>query len=275
MDNPPNPPAAETRHWRRGHTYALFSMLALLLVMSYVMPAGRRYLAWWLTLGFLTGFIVVAGHGITGLWRGMFIDEQNKISLSRFQLAFWTILILGSFFVAGVFNLKSGQSHPLGIGLPPEIWALMGISSASLVATPLINYNKANRTPDAATINQTVQSLQSQVLAFTKMDPAAPEAATLVETKGALVIKTKPAYSQWSDMFKSDEAGNADVLDLGKVQMFFFTVVVGLVYAFNLAQKMSGAEQGISGFPELDASMVGLMGISHATYLTKKALPAR
>lgn len=275
MGNPPNPSTAETRNWRRGHTYALFSMLALLLVMNCIMPLGRRYLTWWLTLGFLTGFIVVAGHGITGIWRGMFIDEQNKISLSRFQLAFWTVLILGSFFVAAIFNLKSAHPHPLEIGLPPEIWALMGISSASLVATPLINYNKANRIPDAATLNQTVLSMQSQVLAFTKMNPAAPEAAKLVETKGELVIKTKPAYSQWSDMFKSGLTGNADILDLGKVQMFFFTVVVGLVYAFNLAQKMSGEPQWITGFPELDASMVGLMGISHATYLTKKALPSR
>src|SRR5713101_4063203 len=41
--------------------------------------------------------------------------------------------------------------------------------------------------------------------------------------------------ARWSDMFKGDDVCNADYLDLGKVQMFYFTLILVLVYAVALA----------------------------------------
>lgn len=267
------------RHWRRGHTVSLIVMLAIILGLSTIIPPAGRIHAWWLTLLVLALFVAVTGHGITGLWRGLFVDEQNKISLSRFQLALWTVLIVGSYLVAALFNIRTGGYENVAIKLSPEIWALLGISAASSVATPLINYNKSQRQADPAAMAQAVNALQAQVQSLAKTDAKAASAVAtggtdrMVENKGELVFKTNPAYAQWSDMFRSSDAGNADVLDLGKVQMFFFTLVLGLAYTAALGQLLRLGQPVITEFPPLGESMVGLLGISHATYLAKKALP--
>ena len=43
------------------------------------------------------GHLVIAGLGITGVWRGAFIDERNMISLPRFQMLVWTVLVLSAY----------------------------------------------------------------------------------------------------------------------------------------------------------------------------------
>src|SRR5262245_8399562 len=45
----------------------------------------------------LAAFVLVAGNGITGYWRGAFIDSTNRISLSRFQMIAWTILLVSAY----------------------------------------------------------------------------------------------------------------------------------------------------------------------------------
>ena len=40
---------------------------------------------------------MIAGPGITGVWRGPFLDERNMIGLSRFQMLVWTILVLSAY----------------------------------------------------------------------------------------------------------------------------------------------------------------------------------
>ena len=49
---------------------------------------------WLVSMALLVAFIVLAGRRIVGRWRGAFIDERNKISLSRFQTVVWTVLIV-------------------------------------------------------------------------------------------------------------------------------------------------------------------------------------
>ncbi|RZN38742.1 MAG: hypothetical protein EF813_04625 [Methanosarcinales archaeon] len=74
------------------------------------------------------------------------------------------------------------------------------------------------------------------------------------------------------NMFKGEETGNATQLDLGKIQMFYFTLVLVLTYAVALGDTLVGIET-IAEFPVLSSSMVTLMLISHAGYLTNKAIP--
>src|SRR5689334_8393518 len=96
-------------------------------------------LFWLVNMISLAVFAIIAGRGITGLWRGVLIDERNKMSLSRLQLALWTILILASFLTAALINIHKGQPpDPLSIAIPETLWGLMGISTASLVGSPLI-----------------------------------------------------------------------------------------------------------------------------------------
>lgn len=45
---------------------------------------------WLFNLILITAFIVLSGYGVTGRWRGILIDNRNKLSLSRLQLLSWT-----------------------------------------------------------------------------------------------------------------------------------------------------------------------------------------
>lgn len=47
---------------------------------------------------------------------------------------------------------------------------------------------------------------------------------------GQIIGNAQPALAQWSDMFTGDETSNGAHVDLAKLQMFFFTVIVALSY---------------------------------------------
>jgi hypothetical protein len=53
--------------------------------------------------------------------------------------------------------------------------------------------------------------------------------------------------------------------------MFYFTVILVFVYAVTIATLLAYANRRISDFPALDNSIVALLGISHAAYLTNKS----
>jgi hypothetical protein len=78
-----------------------------------------------------------------------------------------------------------------------------------------------------------------------------------------------------SDMFMSEEAGSEYVLDIGKVQNFFFTMVAVLVYGLVLGAAIAGAKSiaDLYQFPDLGEGLVAIIGISHAGYLVTKAAP--
>jgi hypothetical protein len=83
-------------------------------------------------------------------------------------------------------------------------------------------------------------------------------------------------------MFKGDDEANANYLDLSKVQMFFFTIILVLIYGVALGTMFMGVGDGvnrttlaITAFPTLSATMVTLLGISQAGYLAYKAVPRR
>jgi hypothetical protein len=75
-------------------------------------PTRAKLWGWVIALVLLGVFAAVAGQGNTGLWRGLLIDERNKISLSRLQLTLWTIVVLSGFLSAVFSNLAAGQPQP-------------------------------------------------------------------------------------------------------------------------------------------------------------------
>jgi hypothetical protein len=74
-------------------------------------------------------------------------------------------------------------------------------------------------------------------------------------------------------MFTGDEIGNGPFLDMGKVQLFFFTIFVALAYVMALGDLFSTTTGAVDEFPALSESILFLLGISHAGYLGYKAAP--
>jgi hypothetical protein len=110
------------------------------------------------------------------------------------------------------------------------------------------------------------------------------DAASLVAAPAALAYKEKrhqaelqswptEADSRFSDLFRGEEVGDRDHLDLGKVQMFLFTVVLVLAYGLAVADMFDRTTGTFAALPAIDDGVVTLLAISHAGYLTRKALP--
>jgi hypothetical protein len=231
----------------------------------------RPLVAFLTTLLLMALFTTITGHGVVGLWRGLLIDERNKLSLSRLQLTLWTIVVLSGFLTAALWNVGNNGINPLAIGIPQQLWLLMGISTTTLVASPLILSTKKTEPMDTRGPAQNARVAEkTRMEADMKQQNMRPGA---IGTQGKVVIWMWPEDSRLADLFQGDEIGNQAKLDLGKVQMFFFTLVLVFTYIVMLAHMFSQANAIITEFPSFDQSMVALLGISHAGYLTNKAVP--
>jgi hypothetical protein len=250
--------------WTNMHSVALLLILATIALVGLLVPPSYRFWAWLATLILLDLFAIIAGQGITGIWYGVLIDEHNKMSLSRMQMVLWTIVVLSGILTAALSNIGSGQPDPLAIALPTELWLLMGISTTTLVASPLILSTKTNKPTDEAAAARTFNTIVTNQ----HVDP------DMLDTKGEVIVNTNAAAARWSDMFRGEEVANGGQLDLGKIQMFYFTLILIFAYASAMGAMFAAQTTArIGSFPALDASMIALLGISHAGYLTSKAIP--
>ena len=228
--------------WTGWHTFGLLGILILVVTIGVLLPreAGRvdgydqaRLVAWLAILALFGSFATIAGHGITGLLRGLFVDGRNKVSLSRLQMFLWTILVLSGFLAAALANVGTGDPRPLNVNIPSELWLAMGISTTSMVASPAVLHRRRKR----------------------------------------LARKDDSGESRWTDLFTCEEIGEEGRLDLGKIQLFLFTVVLTLGYGVALADAFTGGPPVIRTLPPVDSAFVVLLSISHAGYLAKKAVP--
>ena len=158
--------------------------------------------------------------------------------------------------------VPSPNTTPLAIGIPVQIWAVLGISTVALVGSPLVLGTKNDKTPDPDQQASTATNLGKQ-----EGIPASD-----IGNNGLIVTKAHPKYASWSDLFKGEETGNADTLDIARVQMFFFTVILVFAYGVAITASLASSDLVISQFPAFDQSMVALLGISHAANLTNKAV---
>jgi hypothetical protein len=234
------------RGWRTAHTVALFAIVAAIGVVGVSLPrqdgqlgflGGRTVLAWLLIAALMGAFAAVAGHGVTGLARGVLIDERHRITLGRLQMLLWTILVLSAYMAAALANIGRGVSSPLNVDIPSELWLTMGISTASLIAAPAALQYKEKRH------GNTLHHWEHE------------------------------SESRFSDLFRGEEIADREHLDLGKVQMFLFTVVLILGYGLAVGDMLDNATGPFTALPAVDEGVVTLLAISHAGYLTRKALP--
>ena len=230
-------PARQPARWTNWHTAGQLLIIVAIAVVGVAAPAWRmNELATWLIIvGLFLAFLFVVGHGITGRLQGLLIDERNKMSLSRLQLVLWTLVILSGLLTVALSNIGRGSQTPLAIVVPTQVWLLMGISTTSLVGSPLLKSNKM--------------------------------------AAGQIKVREDLHEAEVADLFRGEEISNCNTLDLAKVQMFFFTLVLVLAYAVLLGSVFANTTGPIGGLPDIDPSMTTLLGISHAGYLANKAIP--
>lgn len=231
-----------------------------------------RLWSWLAIMGLLTIVLLLIGWGITGLFRGVLIDERNKVTLSRLQAALWTVLVLGAFLAGGINNVKMEESNPLSIKIPVELWWVMGIATTSLVGSLLVRSVKEKKTANRLQASETFRQLGVAPASSQQERWALTTEAGDVIARGQIVVNTAPESSRWTNLFKGGETSNAAQVDLGKVQMFFFTLILLLAYGVALGRVLGG-EAPVKSFPALDEGMIAILGISHAAYLANKTVP--
>jgi len=227
-----------------------------------------KYITTWIVTALL---VLVAEIMVGVLCRhhalGILIDNRNKYSLSRLQIVLWTTVLVSALF-AILFELRHTSIY-----VPPEVWALLGISAGTAAGAIMIKDIKAHKEP-------TPQAAAKQIAAGPGpgMDATPPI--------GVLATASKPRFS---DLFLGEELADEKYVDISKVQMFFFTLVAIIGYVFALASwnvippdgelekvfpDAATLKASYAAFlPPLSAALVTIIGISHVGYLTVKASP--
>jgi len=124
-----------------------------------------------------------------------------------------------------------------------------------------------------------------EVLDTTKTPDARLRSILSVELDGPVYKAEDPAKASVLDLFRGDEGVDWDRVDLGKVQMFFFTVIGALAYMTVLAGWIvtltpsaipalvdaAAAGSAVVQFPPLSEGFIAILGISHAGFLGNSA----
>jgi hypothetical protein len=69
----------------------------------------------------------------------------DGIRLATVQAVAWTAVVFAAFFTADVVNVRVDAARALDIAVPQELWLLLGISTLSLVGSPLVEAKEGAR----------------------------------------------------------------------------------------------------------------------------------
>lgn len=143
--------------------------------------------------------------------------NSGKYSLSRVQLAWWTMIIICCY-------IALWSDSGILVPLSGDTLILIGISAGTAAAAQSIDKSKAQSLEQSGAVEQ-------------------------AQTK-------EPIHKNQSFLFQilSDENG----INIQRFQSVVFTVFIGIFFVFEVITKFE--------MPDLDPGILGLMGISSATY---------
>jgi hypothetical protein len=189
---------------------------------------------------------VVAGLVINRRPAGILIDGRGCYSLSRLQLALWTLTIASLIVGVTVGRLATRGTSPLEFSMPAEILGLLGLSVGTTVVASAVKSHKSARRP-----------------AFVVATP-----------RGA-----KPRFRSIVLVEEGPEAEKT--IDLTKLQSLVLTVILIGAYVALAMHTFAGwgdhavnTPADITSLPSISPTFLTLLGISHVGYLGGK-LPDR
>jgi hypothetical protein len=246
-------------------TTAMLIVLAAVGLAAWYLPQGKNWIA---AFVLMIGFVLVLGKLMTGRAWGVLINERNVMSLSRFQMLVWTVLIISAYLVIAMERVRNTNiPEPLLIGIDWHIWALLGISTTSLVGTPLLNGNKTRQDPGDT--DEDTQDAVDKAARSLRESPSDVEENRV----GVLYGNKSIEDARFTDLFQGDELADAAFLDVGKLQLFFFTAIIATTYGVQLYQLIANNDLSDDvSLPSLNDGLLALMGVSHAGYLGSKGI---
>ena len=221
--------------------------------------------------------LIVVGLGavVSKTWGGFMLASRNAYSLSKLQMALWTIVVLAALLTAAEINIfatfgdmptdpehASKLIEPLAIVIPGELLAAMGIAAFSFGAAPTVLAMKASQTPADGQADAAIK----RVAANTGVQ------SEQITNIGNVIARSDKQHARLSDIVTGDELANAGTIDLSKVQQLLVTLLlIGTYIAMLFATFTAG--RAITTLPALGDRFVELMALSHGSYLAYKAVP--
>jgi len=257
VDSPPIG-APPVMHWKPWHSAVVVAMTAFFVWMAVWLPWGV-YASWIVAMVALTGFTLVVGRGVTGAWKGAFVDERLRMSLSRLQMLTWSIVIVAALGTMAIARAQTDPVSAMDIAVPPTVWALLGISMTSLIGSPLIKNAKKG--------SAVAPDLERAGALMAAMGKSPGQ----MQVEGQVVKNVSLDDASFADLFMGEYVDTFNLLDVAKIQMFFFTVLLVLAYAISVGKTLL-TDPSLGSLPDVGEGMLPLLGISHAGYLLSKTV---
>ncbi|OAV51476.1 hypothetical protein A6U98_01435 [Rhizobium sp. WYCCWR10014] len=209
----------------------------------------------------LTVVAGVVGKGFYGSVLGVLIDSRNRLSLSRLQVLFWSVLVLSLFSVTSIFLVGATGTVGALPQYPWAIWALLGISIGTTPLSGLILLSKSTQPPQP--------NAEQSIMA----DPNSTNVGR---------VEVNLSQNGWSflDFFRGEEVANRNEIDISRFQYFVITLVLMIIFVglvTNELWTLQTAQDWLAwakdkSYPHLNETFIGLLALSHGSYLGMKLL---
>ena len=198
------------------------------------------------------------------------IDIKNHLpgySLGRFQMAFWFTLTLMSFFFIWLIT----DAYDI---ITATVLSLIGISAATSLSGAVIDDSKSRDILNQTITLQTeLANLKSAIADLNKRTSNAPPPPDLGSLQASLKTaqerelqipplianNTKILTPRPSKGFLNDILRDANGISFHRLQMFVWTLVLGVIFIYTVWKDLS--------MPDFGATLLALQGLTSATYL--------
>jgi hypothetical protein len=216
--------------------------------------------AWLTAVVAMTIVMALIGKAYTGRVTGLLIDWRNRMSLSRLQLALWTILVSTSVLVSCLFNLQEeNYEEALNIGIDYHLIIILVLAASSNLLSQRLIWLRLERH------GATVLRRQSQ--------PGALDGPEDTWTATNMVLRNRDlSDADWSDLVRSDNANDQNRIDIAKAQFLLVTLVFVGIYAIGFWDMFRAGEleSQILHSPRIAGSLLFLFVVSHILYIGSK-----
>jgi hypothetical protein len=232
-----------------------------------------------LVLSVLTGLIALLARGKL---RSLIVGVDQRYSKSKVQFIVWFVVVLTAYL--STLLLRFWYSHGLLLGgtqIPAHLLQLAGLSGLTLVAAKGITQSKQNTVENqkasveaAARVDGAVSDRTSDGRDVAILHPADGTAPRIVLGPAPSQIKERAENGpSWRDLLGNDYSSGTPSLDLGDFQMLLVTLIAVVIYLMSAYLSLATLEWRASiSLPDVDQTLLGLLGVSHLTYLSKKGV---
>lgn len=193
--------------------------------------------------------------------------QPRTYSLGRFQMAFWFTLVIASF----LFIWLITDAYDI---ITPNVLALIGISAGTALSASVIDNSKSEELLQKVMASKAEKiSLEKEIIGLDARINTNPPPDNLRELQDQRAIKKarqeqlqleidnnanilKPETSKG---FLNDILRDASGISFHRLQMFVWTLILGLLFVYTVWKRLS--------MPEFSMTLLALQGLTTVTYL--------